>query len=66
MWCVIESLENNSKMVIAVPKTWVFNEEVLLWPPKHVSTSSARKNCLKPGLNWSEYNCRVLVDNISE
>lgn len=67
MWSVIETIEEGKRLVIAVPTAWI-SEENLLWPPKNVSSSSARKKCMQPDEAWSKSSCinRILAENIGK
>lgn len=64
MWCVVESNEEGSKFVIAVPSSWIINNNILLWPPKNVSTFAARKHCFTP--LQTQYECRILQHDIGK
>lgn len=66
MFCIVETLENGLKLISAVPKNWVTEGNILLWPNKRSEWLNGRKNCIPPGYNWQKIDCRVLLDNIGK
>lgn len=69
MWAIIETKENNKRMISTVPMKWVNAQQKLLyWPEKMSPTKIAEairtNKDVYPG--WSIYHCKLLMSNIGK
>lgn len=65
MFCVVETNEDEILKCTAVPKSWVINNNTLLWPTT-TKELKARKNNIPPQKNWDKMDCRIIFKNIGK
>lgn len=63
MFCVVETVENDTVLCVAVPKTWI-SDGHLKWPHSYSAATRKRRNCDPPEPNWKVQECRILKDDI--
>lgn len=68
MYVIVETHDGDgNKEVSAVPKTWLINDKMMLWPPER--TKNVSKKIMKledPGENWQTFKCVLLFKDLSK
>lgn len=65
MYCVVETIEEDERNCIAVPRSWVENS-TLHYPSQSKDVNRARKRCTSPQAEWMKMSCTILRDNIGK
>lgn len=65
MFCVVETQEESGLQCVAVPKSWIVDDNTLLWPILPTDLKG-RKMGIPPKNDWKSINCRILYRDLSK
>jgi hypothetical protein len=66
MYCLVESIEYNTKHIAGIPRSWVNTTGTTgLWPPKsQKAVTKLIKNNAKPEQGWKAFSCIIIKEGI--